>query len=158
MLSIPSIPPVNLCMCVSSGVNSAKTPPCSLLTSPLFSLPLSLSLSYSSDSGPLPKTVVDFWRLVWQERAPTIVMITNLVEGTKIKCHQYWPDKDSTKFGPFEVSLIDQQILADYTVRILIVQVLYMSATVPALHAAVMYSVHCCFNHTLKAFLMTYIM
>ena len=75
--------------------------------------------------GPLPGTVVDFWRLVWQERAPTIVMITNLVEGTKIKCHQYWPDKDSTKFGPFEVSLIDQQILADYTVRILIVQVLY---------------------------------
>ena len=125
-----------------------KTPPCFLLTS--FSLTLT--------KGPLPGTVVDFWRLVWQERAPTIVMITNLVEGTKKKCHQYWPDKDSTKFGPFEVSLIDQQILADYTVRILIVQVWYMSATVPALYATVMYSVHCCFNYRLKAFLMTYIM
>ena len=133
------IPLVNLCMCVSSSVNSAKTPPCSLLTSPL---PLSSSLSLIlSDSGPLPKTVVDFWRLVWQERAPTIVMITNLVEGTKKKCHQYWPDKDSTKFGPFEVSLIDQQILADYTVRILIVQVWYMSAAISALHA------HCYFDY-----------
>ena len=73
--------------------------------------------------GPLPVTVVDFWRLVWQERVPTVVMITNLVEGTRIKCHQYWPDKDSARFGPFEVSLIDQQTLADYTVRTLIVQV-----------------------------------
>ena len=73
--------------------------------------------------GPLPLTVVDFWRLVWQERSPTIVMITNLVEGAKIKCHQYWPDKESAKYGPFEVSLIDQQILADYTVRTLILQV-----------------------------------
>ncbi|CAI8052760.1 Receptor-type tyrosine-protein phosphatase alpha [Geodia barretti] len=77
---------------------------------------------FLATQGPLPVTVVDFWRLVWQERAPTIVMITNLVEGTKIKCHQYWPDKDSARFGPFEVSLIDQQTLADYTVRTLIVQ------------------------------------
>ena len=50
-------------------------------------------------------------------------MITNLVEGTKTKCHQYWPDKDSVKFGPFEVSVIDQQILTDYTVRSLVLQV-----------------------------------
>ena len=74
--------------------------------------------------GPLPRTVVDFWRLVWQERVPTVVMITNLVEGTKTKCHQYWPDKDSVKFGPFEVSIIDQQILADYTISTLVLQVL----------------------------------
>ena len=91
-------------VCVLSCVNKSTTPP---HTSP----------------GPLPFTVVDFWRLVWQERSPTIVMITNLVEGTKIKCHQYWPDKESAKYGPFEVSLIDQQILADYTVRTLILQV-----------------------------------
>ena len=67
--------------------------------------------------------MVDFWRLVWQERAPTIVMITNLEEGKKIKCHQYWPDKDSVKFGPFEVSIIDRQTVADYTIRTLMLQV-----------------------------------
>ena len=50
-------------------------------------------------------------------------MITNLVEGTKTKCHQYWPNKDSVKFGPFEVFIIDQQILADYTIRTLLIQV-----------------------------------
>ena len=61
-------------------------------------------------------------------------MITNLVEGTKIKCHQYWPDKDSVKFGPFEVSVIDQQTLADYTVRTLIVQVYRGHLSVLATH------------------------
>ena len=74
-------------------------------------------------SGPLPKTVVDFWRLVWQERSPTIVMITNLVEGTKIKCQQYWPEGGAQEFGPFLVTITDQQILADYAVRRLLVQV-----------------------------------
>ena len=58
-------------------------------------------------------------------------MITNLVEVKKIKCHQYWPDKDSTKFGPFEVSIIDQQILADYTIRTLIVQVILSEPDYP---------------------------
>ena len=103
-------------LCVLSRLNNLTTES----ISPAYLLPLTLSIL---PPGPLPVTVVDFWRLVWQERAPTIVMITNLVEGTKIKCHQYWPDKDSARFGPFEVSLIDQQTLADYTVRTLIVQV-----------------------------------
>ena len=102
-------------VCVLSRLNNLTTES----ISPAYPLP---SLSFLSP-GPLPVTVVDFWRLVWQERVPTVVMITNLVEGTKIKCHQYWPDKDSARFGPFEVSLIDQQTLADYTVRTLIVQV-----------------------------------
>ena len=74
-------------------------------------------------AGPLPKTVVDFWRLVWQERAPTIIMITNLVEGTKIKCQQYWPDSGAQTYGPFQVSITEQTTLADYTIRGLLVQV-----------------------------------
>ena len=76
-------------------------------------------------AGPLPTTAVDFWRMVWQEKVHSIVMITNLVEGGKTKCHRYWPEKDSVKFGPFEISTIDQQILADYTIRTLYVQVMY---------------------------------
>ena len=73
--------------------------------------------------GPMPKTLVDFWRLVWQERPPTIVMVTNLKEGTKTKCQQYWPDAGAQSFGPFLVTITDQQILADYTTRSLLVQV-----------------------------------
>ena len=44
-------------------------------------------------------------------------MITNLEEGGKIKCQRYWPESGHCEFGPFEVTLTDEQILADYTIR-----------------------------------------
>ena len=74
-------------------------------------------------SGPLPHTTIDFWRLVWQEKSQTIVMVTNIKEGSKNKCHQYWPEVGAQSFGPFQVTITDQQILADYTTRCFSVQV-----------------------------------
>ena len=80
-------------------------------------------LSVCVISGPTPNTVVDFWRMIWQERVPAIVMITNLVEGKKTKCEQYWPLSASLDFGPFRVTIINQLILADYTINTLSVEV-----------------------------------
>ena len=76
-------------------------------------------------TGPLPKTTVDFWRMVWQERSQTIVMLANVVEGGYVKCHKYWPEAGTLSFGPFIVTITGQQILADYTTREFSVQVLY---------------------------------
>ena len=76
-------------------------------------------------AGPIPKTLVDFWRLIWQERPPILVMLTNLEEGNKIKCEQYWPESGKKSFGPFTVTITDQQVLADYTIRTLKVTVRY---------------------------------
>ena len=73
--------------------------------------------------GPKQNTLVDFWRLIWQERPPTIVMVTNLKEGNKKKCEQYWPDSGSTTFGPFVVTLTEYQVFADYCIRTLQVNV-----------------------------------
>ena len=47
----------------------------------------------------------------------------NLVEGDKIKCHKYWPETGTLSFGPFNVTITAQQILADYTTREFSVQV-----------------------------------
>ena len=70
------------------------------------------------------KTTVDFWHLVWQERPPVLVMVTNIKEGNKIKCQQYWPESGSTQsYGPFQVSLADQQVYTDYTIRTLQLEV-----------------------------------
>ena len=74
-------------------------------------------------TGPLPKTTVDFWRMVWQERSQTIVMLANVVEGGYVKCHKYWPETGTQSFGPFIVTITAQQILADYTTREFSVQV-----------------------------------
>ena len=83
--------------------------------------PLSLS------PAPLRNTVIDFWRLVWQEKCPSIVILTNLVEGGVVKCLQYWPDIDSKSYGPFKVTITDKQMFADYFIRVFQVEVSMVS-------------------------------
>ena len=74
--------------------------------------------------GPMNKTTVDFWHLIWQEKPPTIVMVTNLKEDKKIKCQQYWPESGSSQsYGPFKVTLTNQQVYTDYTIRTLQLEV-----------------------------------
>lgn len=40
---------------------------------------------YIATQGPIVNTVSDFWRMVWQERSPIIVMITNIEEMNEVK-------------------------------------------------------------------------
>ena len=51
-------------------------------------------------------------------------MFTNVTEGYQKKCEQYWPQAKQIKaYGPFEVTLIDQKVFTDYTVRIMQLEV-----------------------------------
>ena len=67
--------------------------------------------------GPLPETFADFWRMVWEQRSFTIVMMTRLEERARIKCDQYWPVKGTQTYGPVHVTLTEIQELASYVVR-----------------------------------------
>ena len=42
------------------------------------------SKQYIATQGPLSGTIEDFWRLVWEQRCSTIVMLSHLVEGGKV--------------------------------------------------------------------------
>ena len=44
-------------------------------------------------------------------------MVTNVKEEKKIKCQQYWPESVTKDHGPFRVTIADEQILTDYTIR-----------------------------------------
>ena len=46
-------------------------------------------------------------------------MITNIKEGSKIKCQQYWPDSGSVTYEPFSIKVTEQQVFPDYVVRTL---------------------------------------
>jgi len=74
---------------------------------------------YYSITGPLPSTVPDFWRMIWEQRSSVIVMLTRLMEGDRVKCHCYWPQEKETTatFGVVQVRLIDSTTFADYTIR-----------------------------------------
>ncbi|XP_041452902.1 receptor-type tyrosine-protein phosphatase epsilon-like [Lytechinus variegatus] len=61
--------------------------------------------AYIASQGPNNASMIDFWRLVWKENVKTIAMVTNLQEGNKIKCRQYWPESKSVTFGDIFVNL-----------------------------------------------------
>jgi netrin-G3 ligand len=67
--------------------------------------------------GPLPETLADFWRLVWEQRSATIVMLTRLEERARVKCDQYWPARGTETYGVMCVTLTDTQELATYVIR-----------------------------------------
>ncbi|XP_030134801.2 receptor-type tyrosine-protein phosphatase F isoform X13 [Taeniopygia guttata] len=73
--------------------------------------------AYIATQGPLPETLSDFWRMVWEQRTATIVMMTRLEEKSRVKCDQYWPSRGSETYGMIQVVLLDTVELATYTVR-----------------------------------------
>ncbi|PAV89080.1 hypothetical protein WR25_08936 [Diploscapter pachys] len=42
--------------------------------------------------GPLFSTIDDFWRMIFQERIATILMLCKPVEDGRPKCNVYWPE------------------------------------------------------------------
>ncbi|XP_011873328.1 PREDICTED: receptor-type tyrosine-protein phosphatase F-like [Vollenhovia emeryi] len=73
---------------------------------------------YIATQGPKPNTVIDFWRMIWQEHVLIICMLANVVESGKTKCEQYWPDiGKKKKYGDIFVLNAKHNVFADYCFR-----------------------------------------
>ncbi|XP_040613224.1 receptor-type tyrosine-protein phosphatase delta isoform X49 [Mesocricetus auratus] len=73
--------------------------------------------AYIATQGSLPETFGDFWRMVWEQRSATVVMMTKLEERSRVKCDQYWPSRGTETHGLVQVTLLDTVELATYCVR-----------------------------------------
>ncbi|XP_017320619.3 phosphatidylinositol phosphatase PTPRQ isoform X1 [Ictalurus punctatus] len=79
---------------------------------------------FIATQGPLPGTVADFWRMIWETRTKTIAMLTQCFEKGRIRCHQYWPEdnKPVTVFGDIIITKLTEDVHPDWTVRVLRVE------------------------------------
>ncbi|XP_021708822.1 tyrosine-protein phosphatase 69D [Aedes aegypti] len=69
--------------------------------------------------GPMDSTIIDFWRMIWEQHLEIIVMLTNLEEYNKTKCAKYWPENinDSTQYGDILITFASDSYYADYIIR-----------------------------------------
>ncbi|XP_065916486.1 receptor-type tyrosine-protein phosphatase alpha-like [Dysidea avara] len=86
--------------------------------------------AYIACQGPMASTMAEFWRMIWEQNVTTIVMVTNLTEEGKPKCQQYWPEdvNKSCTYGNISVTLIQEEVLAEYTIRTLAVKMIEASS------------------------------
>ncbi|KAM5248405.1 receptor-type tyrosine-protein phosphatase eta [Ctenodactylus gundi] len=72
---------------------------------------------FIATQGPLPNTLKDFWRMVWEKNVYAIVMLTKCVEQGRTKCEEYWPSKQAQDYGHITVALTSEVVLPEWTVR-----------------------------------------
>ncbi|XP_073797528.1 receptor-type tyrosine-protein phosphatase H isoform X2 [Danio rerio] len=77
-----------------------------------------VSRQYIAAQGPLPSTVNDFWRMVWEQKSSAIVMVTNCTEDGMVKCEQYWPlDNTPCLYGNLLVAVKSENKSESWTLR-----------------------------------------
>eukprot|EP00794_Sanderia_malayensis_P006241 gene6241-6959_t len=74
--------------------------------------------AYIATQAPLNQTIEDFWRMVWEQDARIIVMLTNLWERGRRKCDQYWPHQGELMYGSVTVRTVEERRYANYVHRV----------------------------------------
>ncbi|XP_075400179.1 tyrosine-protein phosphatase non-receptor type 13 isoform X11 [Tenrec ecaudatus] len=76
--------------------------------------------AYIACQGPLPTTVGDFWQMIWEQKSTVIAMMTQEVEGEKVKCQRYWPAAlggATVVSGRLRLALVRAQQLKGFVAR-----------------------------------------
>ncbi|XP_070542842.1 uncharacterized protein [Ptychodera flava] len=79
---------------------------------------------YIATQAPMENTVVDFWRMIWEQQSRVILMITDI---NKKRCYQYWPvrpdGEHSTQLhGDYLISVQARHIKEYCTVTTLLIK------------------------------------
>ncbi|XP_071292140.1 receptor-type tyrosine-protein phosphatase C isoform X3 [Agelaius tricolor] len=74
---------------------------------------------YIAAQGPKDETTDDFWRMIWEQKATVIVMVTRCEEGKRNKCAQYWPSMENgtATYGDIIVKIYESKTCPDYVIQ-----------------------------------------
>ncbi|KAM6114441.1 LOW QUALITY PROTEIN: tyrosine-protein phosphatase non-receptor type 22 [Phoenicopterus ruber ruber] len=77
--------------------------------------------AYIATQGPLPTTVIDFWRMIWEYEVLIVVMACMEFEMGKKKCERYWAEVGGSPLhcGPFSVACETEEKKNEYVIRTL---------------------------------------
>ncbi|XP_050767289.1 tyrosine-protein phosphatase non-receptor type 22 [Gymnogyps californianus] len=77
--------------------------------------------AYIATQGPLPTTVIDFWRMIWEYEVLIVVMACMEFEMGKKKCERYWAEAGGSPLqcGPFSVACEAEEKKNEYVIRTL---------------------------------------
>ncbi|KAB1278642.1 Tyrosine-protein phosphatase non-receptor type 18 [Camelus dromedarius] len=63
--------------------------------------------AYIATQGPLPHTLLDFWRLIWEFGVKVVLMACRETENGRKKCERYWAqEQEPLQIGLFYITLV----------------------------------------------------
>ncbi|KAM6108223.1 tyrosine-protein phosphatase non-receptor type 22 [Pterocles gutturalis] len=77
--------------------------------------------AYIATQGPLPTTIIDFWRMIWEYEVLIVVMACMEFEMGKKKCERYWAEAGGSPLqcGPFSIACEAEEKKKEYVIRTL---------------------------------------
>lgn len=78
---------------------------------------------YIACQAPLEHTIIDFWRMIWEQNSRVILMTTDLTENGIEKCAEYLPSSfvinNHVNFGDYQITLKNREVRDKYAVSII---------------------------------------
>lgn len=75
---------------------------------------------YIACQAPLENTIIDFWRMIWEQNSRVIIMATDLTENGIEKCAEYLPPSfvidNHITFGDYHITLKNREVRDKYAV------------------------------------------
>ncbi|XP_069731983.1 tyrosine-protein phosphatase non-receptor type 22 [Phaenicophaeus curvirostris] len=92
--------------------------------------------AYIATQGPLPTTVIDFWRMIWEYKVLVLVMACMEFEMGKKKCERYWVEAGGSPLhcGPFSIAWEAEEMKTEFVIRTLKVTLNEETRTVHQFH------------------------